>query len=91
MDIKKDGNRFYYGDEPKNALGEITFVLHDNNLLEVNQTFTDPSLRGQGIARKLVERVAKHARDQGYKLSATCSYAHKVLSEPEYSDIFAEQ
>ncbi len=89
MNIKYDTDRFYAGDAPGKPLAEITFARRENRRLVVNHTFTDPSLRGQGIGRKLVESVAQYARDEGYKLLATCSYARRVLLEPEFSDVYA--
>ena len=88
MDIKKRGNSFYSGDDPQNPQGKITFVPQENEVLNINHTFTDPAMRGQGIARRLVERLAQYAREEGYTLTATCPYAKKVLSEPQFADIF---
>ncbi len=88
MEFIKDGNRFYMGEDKAKPLAEITFANLGQNLV-VDHTFTDPSLRGQGIARKLVERVAEHARENGFKLLATCPYAKKVLEEEAFKDIYA--
>ncbi len=90
MNILFDENRFYGGPDPKNPLAEITFRKSGEDTIVVDHTFTDPSLRGQGIARKLVDHVAAYAREQGLKVRATCSYARKVLSEDEFSDIYSE-
>ena len=89
LDILFDKNRFYGGDDPRSPLAEITFERAPNHIV-VDHTFTDPSLRGQGIARKLVEKVAQYARQEGLKVAATCPYAHKVLSEDEFKDIFIQ-
>ena len=89
MDFIKDGNRFYMGEDRKHPLAEITFVPAGEHSLVVDHTFTDPSLRGQGIARKLVERLADYARENGLKLLATCPYAKKVLEEDAFSDVYA--
>ena len=45
----------------------------------IYHTYTDPAYGGQGIARKLVERIALEAKDSGAELTATCWYAKKVL------------
>ena len=42
-------------------------------------TFTDPEYGGQGIARKMVERVIEQAEMAEVQLEATCWYAKKVL------------
>ena len=91
MDFIKDGNRFYMGADKASPLAEITFAPVGNHSLVVDHTFTDPSMRGQGIARKLVERVADYAREGGMKLLATCPYARKVLEEDAFSDVYASR
>lgn len=88
MDILFERDRFFIGD-PQKPQAEITFHQVKDGQIEVDHTFVDESLRGQGIAGKLVEAVAHYAREQGLKVSATCSYAHKVLQHERYSDIFA--
>lgn len=88
MDFKQDAQRFYLGEDAARPLAEITWHVRQDGALVADHTFTDPSLRGQGVARKLVDRLAAHARENGLKLAATCPYAVKVLAEPEFSDIY---
>lgn len=90
MDFIQDGTRFYMGENPAKPLAEITFEERGDGYLVVDHTFTDTSLRGRGIARKLVERVADYAREKGLKLRATCPYARKVLAEAAFRDVYAE-
>lgn len=89
MDFIQNGTRFYMGENPAKPLAEITFEEKEGYLL-VDHTFTDASLRGRGIARKLVERVADYAREKGLKLRASCPYARKVLAEAAFRDLYAE-
>ena len=85
--FKQEKNRFYLGD-PVHPTAEITFEQISEDTLSVNHTFVDESLRGQGIAEKLLDAVADHARSGHKKLSATCSYARKKLDGSEkYRDI----
>ncbi len=91
MDLLFDGNRFYMGSDPGSPLAEITFTRDGKRHLIIEHTVTDPSLRGQGIGRKLVERVAEYARENGFKLLSHCSYARHVLSEPAFDDVYAGQ
>lgn len=90
MEILFDKNRFYAGDNKARPLAQITFTKPNDGLIVVDHTFTDPSLRGQGIARKLVEKVADYARENNLKVSATCSYAQKVLAEDAFADVYTE-
>lgn len=89
LDILFDKNRFYGGEDPENPLAEISFERRGDRLV-IDHTYTDPSLRGQGVARTLVDRVAEYARREGLKVSAICPYAHKVLQGEEFRDIFIQ-
>ena len=83
----RDGNRFYLGDANK-PQAEITFVPVGQNRWSVSHTFVDGSLRGQGMAEKLLDAVADLARKEGKKLSATCSYARKQFeTNDKYQDV----
>ena len=83
----QEKERFYLGDKDS-PQAEITFVKMGPDELSINHTFVDESLRGQGMAQKLLDAVADMARSEGKKLSATCSYAAKHLKTDEkYADI----
>lgn len=83
----QEKNRFYMGD-PKQPTAEITFRDIDKDTMSVDHTFVDGSLRGRGIAEKLLDAVADLARQEHKKLSATCSYARGKLDTSEkYRDI----
>ena len=41
----------------------------------IDHTFVDASLRGQGAAECLVRAVIEQAQEAGIRLTATCSYA----------------
>ncbi|MHC1787526.1 MAG: GNAT family N-acetyltransferase [Christensenellales bacterium] len=79
---------FYLGDDPNHPLAEIDFIDLGGGELSVTHTCVAESLRGQGMAEKLLDSVADLARAQGKKLSATCSYASKALKEKaKYADL----
>ena len=87
MEFIKETKRFYHNDESGKLLAEITWEERDN-VLYVNHTFTDPSLRGQGIAALLVDQVAQYAREEGYKVMPVCSYVvHKFDNDSQYADL----
>ena len=85
----QEKNRFYQG--PADApLAEITFVHLPDGSLSVDHTCVDGSLRGQGLAEKLLDAVADLARKENRKLTGTCSYAVKQLKDnPKYADVKA--
>ena len=52
----------------------------------------DDSLRGQGMAGKLVQAAADYIEHQGKKTGVTCSYAQiwAKRHEKEYGHVFTE-
>lgn len=69
-------------------LAEVTFPDIDPHTVNINHTFVDDSLRGQGVAGKLMEETAKKLRTDGKKAVLTCSYAVKWFEKhPEYGDV----
>lgn len=83
----REDHRFYLGDV-KNPEAEIAFVDKGDNTWSINSTYVNPSLRGQGMAEKLMDAVADRARQEGKKLAATCSYAKKQLdTNDKYADL----
>ncbi len=62
-------------------VAQILFPVIENNLYCITHTFVDPSLRGMGVAAELVEKVIEVARDNGYNITATCSYARSFFAK----------
>jgi len=75
MNFIKEPNRIYVQNETGKILAEITFEENEKGIYNINHTFVDESLRGQGIASKLVEEAVKEIEEKGGKVEATCSYA----------------
>lgn len=77
----------YYGDSGE-LLAEVTFPDVDGTTVEIDHTFVDDSLRGQGIAGKLLLETAEYLRYEQKKAVPTCSYAVAWFEKhPEYSDV----
>ena len=55
----------------------------EGNTYNIYHTFVDESLRGQGVASKLVEEAVKEIKSKGGKIKATCSYAKAWLEKHE--------
>jgi predicted GNAT family acetyltransferase len=54
----------------------------------IEHTYVSDRLRGQGVARRLVDAAVAWARQSGTKLSATCSYAKSVFDkDPSLRDV----
>ncbi|MBQ4250020.1 MAG: N-acetyltransferase [Clostridia bacterium] len=66
--------RIYSLDENGRLIAEITFPARGGDAV-IDHTFTDPSLRGQGVADRLVRAAVKEIKARGLTPRATCSYA----------------
>lgn len=75
MEFKYETDRIYLEDAAGKMVAEVTFPDINENSVEINHTFVDDSLRGQGVAGKLMEEVAKRLRAEGKTAVLTCSYA----------------
>lgn len=83
MNFTNEKNRIYY-----KALAEITFPNIDENTVDINHTFVDSSLSGQGIASQLCKAAYQQIKSSHVKAIVTCSYAkHWFEKHPEYQDV----
>jgi hypothetical protein len=88
MDFKYDSDRIYLENERGECIAEVTFPKVSENKVNVNHTYVDGSLRGQGVADKLMTALAKDLKKSNKKAVATCSYAVDWFEKhPEYSDL----
>ena len=86
--IKRDGNQFYIGESIENRVAEITFVSAGVDTIIIDHTYVSDSLRGQGIALQLVNKVAEYARLEHIKIIPLWSYKKKVMTQnEEYKDV----
>lgn len=84
MDFITGKDCIYATDPEGNVIAEVTFPTEDG-VSTIDHTFVDPSLRGEGIAGKLVKLAADKILAEGNKIAATCSYAVAWFKRhPEY-------
>lgn len=90
MDFKRNENQIALYSETGALLAEVTFPYTDESRIavEVDHTFVDASLRGQGIAGKLMIELADELKKRGLKAVPTCSYAvHWFEKHPEQAHL----
>jgi predicted GNAT family acetyltransferase len=75
MEFIKEANRIYLENENGEMIAEVTFPSVSGTVVNINHTYVDGSLRGQGIAAKLMEEVVKELNVSNRKAVPTCSYA----------------
>jgi len=74
------------------AQGEVRLVYADyavrGDARVILHVEADPALRGSGAAGRFMQSLAEHAREHGFKLYPTCSYAKAWLERhPDYADV----
>lgn len=61
-------------------VGECDFIESANSW-NIIHTEVNKEYQGQGIARKLVEKVLEYAKKEHKEIMAECSYAKKVIEK----------
>ena len=91
MNFIKGDHRFYQENSNGDLIAEITYEEVDEHTVDANHTFVDESLRGQGIAEQLVDRLAEEMKEEGKKIKASCPYIVSLFERKadKYRDITA--
>lgn len=88
MEFTRSENKIYTTDSSQKVIAEITFPAVDSDTVNIDHTFVDDSLRGQGVAGQLMEAVVDELKEQNKKAIVTCSYAVKwFANHPEHEDL----
>lgn len=91
MNFQQENGRIWAENEEGRLVAEITFPQVRRGVVNIDHTFVDSSLRGQGAAGKLAQAAADQIRARELKAVLTCSYAKKWFGEhPEQGDLLAE-
>lgn len=86
VDLGGDAFAFRHIQDDK-MLAEITWTML-GDVMVADHTFVSPELRGQGAAKKLVDRAAQYARDNNLKIEPICTYIVSTFERSnEYDDI----
>lgn len=90
MQIQTEQNRVFVMDASQNVIAQVTFPAVKDGVVNIDHTFVDESLRGQGVAGQMMQAVANQLREQQQKAILTCSYAIKWFEKhPEYANLKA--
>ena len=81
MDFIKEENRIYAEDKNNQTVAEVTFYEIEDGIYNIDHTFVDDSLRGQGIGSKLVQEAVDTIKKKGAEVQATCPFASKWLQD----------
>ena len=65
---------FFLNNAADQRIAEISYVWRDASTIVADHTWVDDSLRGQGVARQLLDVLVEYAREQQLKIVPVCSY-----------------
>ena len=81
VEVKKGTKSFYVGDVEENPLAKITFVSSDDNTIIIDHTYVSNELRGQGVAKLLLDELLEWAKKENIKVIPVCSYAKAQMEK----------
>lgn len=87
--VDRGDNNFAFEHKQGNkVIAEISWV-QKGDVMSMDHTFVSDTLRGQGVAKQLLDRAAEYARAEGYKMEAVCSYVVAAFKRNTYDDVKA--
>lgn len=90
MTFIREKGRIYAGN-PDQPTAVITYKPKGKKTIKAIATEVDPSLRGQGIAKLLLDELAAFARENDLKIIPVCSYVVTAFKRyAEYKDVIAD-
>jgi len=82
---EKEDKRFVINLEGNEVYVEYTMAGNEINLYH---TFTDPALRGKGLAAQVVRAALEFAKKNNVKVIPTCSYVQAFIAKnDEYKEL----
>ena len=85
--IEQKEGEFFIIVNGKKAVLDYTI---NGNEMDIFHTFTDPELRGQGLAEKLTQAAFEFAKKNSFRVIPTCSYVKDTfLSKHKEWDSYA--
>jgi len=92
LELRHEKDRIYAEDAEGKLLAEVCFPPDGEGRVNICHTFVDESLRGQGVAGRLLQEAASDIAARGLKAKATCSYAARWFAEhPEHAALLEER
>ena len=92
MNFTYNPNQIALYDEQDKLLAEVTFPDTADGAADIDHTFVDDSLRGQGVAGQLMYEAATKLRLEHKKAVLSCSYASSWFQKhrEEFADVLKE-
>ncbi|EIA09519.1 GNAT family N-acetyltransferase [Flavobacterium frigoris] len=83
---KKKG--FFYIEIDGKVEAKMTFVFAGEQQIIIDHTEVNPSNKGKGFGKKMVEKAVEFTRERGIKIIPLCPFAKNVFDKtPEFTDV----
>lgn len=81
---------FFLNNAEGQRIAEISYIWRDDTTIDANHTWVDDSLRGQGVARLLLDTLVDFSREKNLKIIPTCSYVDVMFRREKcFEDVAA--
>ncbi len=77
-EVQHEEGRFYIARGDR-TLAELIYAMDDGGRAVLEHTEVSDELRGQGVARRLVEAAVAWARESGTRLVPVCPFASAIF------------
>ena len=86
--VELDGDAYAFRNiQDGKVIAEISWTML-SDVMVMDHTFVSPDLRGQGVAKKLLDRAAEYAREKSFKMEPICSYVVTAFERyDDYNDL----
>ena len=92
MEFHYQEDRIELWDVEKKVTALVSFPAVNEDTVNIDHTYVDNSLRGQGVAGKLMEAAAKYLSERGKKAVLGCTYAQSWFAKhPEYEAMVVKE
>ncbi|MEG0386117.1 MAG: GNAT family N-acetyltransferase [Solibacillus sp.] len=89
LNKSSNGHMAFEYEQDGQRVAEITWIER-NGIMSMDHTYVSNVLRGQGVAKKLLDAAANYAREEQLKMTPVCSYVVTAFEKSnEYDDVKA--
>lgn len=86
--INKGFKSFYVGDSEEKPSAEMVFTYVGKDIIIIDHTFVSDALRGQSVARQLLQKLVDWAREENKKIIPLCPFAKaEMMKNKDYADV----
>jgi predicted GNAT family acetyltransferase len=86
-----DGNRgSFYIEINSQKVATMDYVMVSDKKMIIEHTWVDVSLKGQGVGKKLLDKLVVYSREHHLSVMPKCSFANAILNKtPELQDVLS--